>query len=78
MKKGSSFRYGVILIVLTQKVGGEGSSQMHTMAYKGEGAFKIAYVRRNAFFWTRKSQHFSFFCTKEAFTLLFFIVYRKV
>ena len=50
MKKGSSFRYGVILIVLTQKVGGEGSSQMHTMAYKGEGAFKIAYVRRNAFF----------------------------
>ena len=27
MRKGSSFRYGVILIVLTQKVGREGSSQ---------------------------------------------------
>ena len=49
------FKYGVIHIVRTHKGGGEGSSQMRTIACKGDGGFKVAYVRIKNFFWTTKS-----------------------
>ena len=69
----------LIHIVRTHKGEGEGSTQMRTIAYKGGGGFKVAYVSKNDFFWTAKSQNLSFFfCTKEANTLSFIIVYRKV
>ena len=45
----------------THKRRGEGSSQMRTIAYKEGGGFKVAYVRKKNFFWTTKSQNFSFF-----------------
>ena len=69
----------LIHIVRTHKGEGEGSSQMRTIAYKGGGGFKIAYVRKKDFFLDRQiSKPFFFFCTKEANTLSFIIVYRKV
>ena len=55
---------GIIHIVGTHKRGGEGSSQMRTIAYKGEGSgggFKVVFIRKNNSFWATKSQNFSFF-----------------
>ena len=43
----------LIHIVRTHKGEGEGSSQMRTIAYKGGGGFKIAYVRKKDFFLDR-------------------------
>ena len=65
---------------LTQRGGGEGSSQMRTIVCKGEGSFKVAYVCKNIFFGLQnhKTFFFFFFFTKEAITLPFSIVYRKV
>ena len=57
--------------------GGEGSRQMNTTAYEEEGGgFKVAYVRKKKDFYHKISK-LSFF-TKEAITLPFIIVYRKV
>ena len=59
--------------------GGEGSRQMNTIAYEeegGGGGSKLrTYAKKKIF--TTKSQNFHFF-TKEAITLPFIIVYRKV
>ena len=74
----SSFLLRVIHIVCTHKEGGEGSSQMRTIVDKrGEGCFKVVYVHKNIFLDHKISKRF-FFCTKEAITLPFSIVYRKV
>ena len=52
---------------------------MRTIAYKRErGRFKVAYVRKKKFFLEHKTSKLFFFCTKEALTLPFDIVYRKV
>ena len=57
--------------------GGEGSRQMNTIAYEEEeGVSKLCTYAKKKFF-TTKSQNFHFF-TKEAITLPFIIVYRKV
>ena len=70
--------WGVIHIVRTHKGGEEGSNQMRTIAYKGEGeGFKVAYVRKNFFLYLKILKLF-FFCKKEAATIPFTIVYRKV
>ena len=59
--------------VRTHKGEGERSWQMRKIQYKGEGGrAKVAYVRKKNF-----SKRF-FFCTKEAITLPFIIVCRKV
>ena len=50
---------------------------MRTIAYKGEGDFKVAHVRKKIFLDHKLSKLF-FFCTKGAITLSFIIVYRKV
>ena len=50
---------------------------MRTIAYKGEGGFKVVYARKKIFL-DRKISKLFFFCTKEAITLPFIIVYRKV
>ena len=59
--------FGVIHIVRTPKGGAEGSSQMRTIAYKGEG--RVSRLRRAQkkwfFFWTTKPQNFSFFVQKK-------------
>ena len=74
-----SFSCGVIHIVRRQK-GGGGSSQMRTIGYAGGRGFQgcVRTQKKIFFFWTTKSQKFSFFCTKKAITLRFIIVYRKV
>ena len=52
---------------------------MRTIAYKGGGGFKVAYVSKNDFFFGPPNlKTFLFFCTKEANTFSFIIVYRKV
>ena len=58
--------------------GGEGSRQMNTIAYEeeGGGGSKLRTYAKKKIFAT-KSQNFHFF-TKEAITLPFIIVYRKV
>ena len=64
---------------LTQRGGGEGPSQMRTIVCKGEGSFKVAYVRKNIFFGLQNLKtFFFFFFTKEAIKMPFSIVYRKV
>ena len=65
---------GVIHIVRTHKGGGEGSNQMRTIAYQ-EGGCKR--TQKKIFLDQKISKPF-FFCTKEAVTLPFIIVYRKV
>ena len=52
----------VIHVVHTHKAGGEGSSQI------SQGCVR---TQNNLFFWTAKSQNFSFFCTKEAIRKLY-------
>ena len=54
----------LIHIVRTHKGEGEGSTQMRTIAYKG-GGFKVAYVSKNDFFWTAKSQNLSVFFVQK-------------
>ena len=49
---------------------------MRTIAYKGEGGLRVS--TQEKIFWTTISQNFSFFCTKEAITFPFIIVYGKV
>ena len=52
---------------------------MRTIAYKGEGAgFKVAYVRKKKKNLYHKILKLFFFCTKEAVTIPFTIVYKKV
>ena len=68
--------YGVIHIGLIHKGGREGSSQMRTIALKGEGWFQGC-VRTQKEFFGKISKLF-FVCTKEVITLSFIFVYRKV
>ena len=69
---------GAMHIVRTHKGRGEGSSQMRTITYQGGGKGFQGYVHtQNNFFGATKSQNL-FFCTKEAITLPFIIVHRKV
>ena len=68
--------YGIIHIVLTHKGGREGSTQMRTIALKGEGWFQGC-VRTQKEFFGKISKLF-FVCTKEVITLSFIFVYRKV
>ena len=57
---------GVIYIVRPHKGGGEGSSQMRTTAYKGGGGVQgCVRTQKKIFFWTTKSQNFSFFVQKK-------------
>ena len=57
---------GVIHIVRTPKGGGEGSSQMRTIAYKGEGRVsRLRRAQKKKFFWITKPQNFSFFVQKK-------------
>ena len=56
---------------------------MRTIAYKGGGeggrpGFKVAYVHKKNFFLHLKVSKRFFFGTKEAITLPFIIVYRKL
>ena len=51
---------------------------MRTIAYKREGGFMVAYVRKKKNFLDHTISKLFFFCTKEAITLPFIIVYRKV
>ena len=67
---------GVTHIVHMYKGEGEGSSQMHTIAYKGGREFQGCTCMQKNIFWTLKSRNF--FCTKEAVTLPFITAYRKV
>ena len=70
---------GIIHIVCTHKGGGEGSSQMRTIAYKGTGRKVQGCVRaQKKFFLDHRILKLFFFCTKEAISLPFIIVYRKV
>ena len=69
---------GIIRIVLTYKKGGEGSRQMRTIAYKGEGGLRLRTYPKTKRFLDHKISKLFFFCTKEAITLLFIIVFRKV
>ena len=56
----------LIHIVRTHKGEGEGSSQMRTIAYKGGGGFKVAYVRKKDFFLDRQiSKPFFFLCKRS-------------
>ena len=57
--------------------GGEGSTQMPTIAYKEGGGFQVAYVQKK-FFLDNKISKLLFFCKKEAIILSFIIVYRKM
>ena len=67
---------GVTHIVHRCKGESEGSSKMHTIAYKGGREFQGCTCMQKNIFWTTKSP--IFFCTKEAITLPFIIAYRKV
>ena len=54
---------------------------MRTIAYKGGGGrgFKVEYVRKKKKnFLDHKISKLFFFCTKEAITLPFIFMYRKV
>ena len=56
----------LIHIVRTHKGEGEGSTQMRTIAYKGWGGFKVAYVSKNDCFLDRQiSKPFFFFVQKK-------------
>ena len=78
IKLKRTFQNWVIHTVRTHKGGGEGSSQMRTIAFKGGG--EVSRLRKYAkkFYLDRKISKLFFFCTKEAITLSFIIVYRKV
>ena len=68
---------GVIHTVRTDKGGGEGLSQMRTIAYKRGGRVQdYAPLQKN--FLDHKISKLFFLCTKEAITLPFIMVYRKV
>ena len=69
----SSISLGFTHIVRTHKGGGEGSSQMRAIPYKGRWGFKVAYVRKKNFL-DHKILKFFFFCTKEAITLPFILL----
>ena len=51
------------------QLGGEGSSQMCTTAYKGEGVSRLRTYARKKFFGPQNLKTF-LFCTKEAITML--------
>ena len=59
--------------------GGGGGVKPNTYDYVlgGRRVFKVAYVRKKNFL-DHKIPKLFFFCTKEAITLPFIIVYRKV
>ena len=69
-------KHGVI--VCTHKGGGERSSQIRAIAYKREGGFQGSVRTQKIFFLNHKISKFFFFCTKEAITLPFIIVYNNV
>ena len=69
---------GVIHIVRTHKGGGEGSSQIRTIAYKGGGGVSRLGKYAKKIFSDHKISKLFFVCTKEVITLPFIIVYRKV
>ena len=69
--------HGVIHIVLTHKGGGVVKPNTYDYVLGGRGVFKVAYVRKK-FFLDHKIPKLFFFCKKEAITLPFIIVYRKV
>ena len=77
IKLKRTFQNWVIHTVRTHKGGGEGSSQTRTIAFKG-GRFQGCVSTQKSFFLDRKISKLFFFCTKEAITLSFIIVYRKV
>ena len=53
------------MYICTKVEGGEGSSQMHTIAYNGGGMeFKVGHAHTKKF-WTTKSQNFPFFVQKK-------------
>ena len=56
---------GVIHRIPTDKGGGERSSQMRTIAYKRGGGVQGYVPLQKNFFWTTKSQNFSFFAQKK-------------
>ena len=68
---------GVNHIERTHKGRGRRQAKYVRLGTRGMGGFKIAYVRKKSLLWTTKSQNF-FIYTKEAITLPFIIVYRKV
>ena len=68
---------GVIHIERMHK-GGRRQAKCVRLGTRGMGGFKTAYVRKKTLLWTTKSQNFFFIYTKEAITLPFIIVYRKV
>ena len=73
--------HGVIHIVLTHKGGGGGVVKPKTYNYVlgGRGVLKVAYVRDKKEKKIRPQNLKTFlFCTKEAITLPFITVYRKV
>ena len=55
----------LIHIVRTHKGEGEGSSQMRTIAYKGGGGFKVAYVRKKDFFFGPPNLKTFLFCVQK-------------
>ena len=60
------------------QMGSTGVKEMRTIAYKGGGGcFKAAYIHTKKFFLDHSTSKL-FFCTKEAITLPYVIVYRKV
>lgn len=52
-------KVGFIHIVRTHKGRGEGSSQMHTIVYKGGGGVQDCLRTQNKNIWTIKSQNLS-------------------
>ena len=67
---------GVIHIVCKHIGGGEGSSQMRKIAYKGVGGEGDSMLRAYAkkFFLTTKSQNFSFFVQKSYYIAIYYCV----
>ena len=86
LKHRTKFTQGVIHIVRMHKGGRERSSKMLTIAYKGGGGFQGCVRIPPAppqFFFGPQSLKISLFfaqvfCTKEAITLPFIFMYKKV
>ena len=69
---------GVIHIVRTHKGGGEGSSQMRTIAYKGGGGFQ-GYVRmQKKFFGPQNLKTFVFLYNISYYIAIYYCVYKSV